>query len=91
MRLRRSYGPYKKDSTDGQKGLRPTQDHYARGGTDGTSGTMGRGVAESHDETQYVQQTQYVGTRRTQLARRTDVLNLYYGRRYVFKDRSPYL
>ena len=49
------YGPYKQDSTDGQKGLRPTQDQYTRGGTDGTSGAMGRGVAESHNKTQYVQ------------------------------------
>ena len=45
------YGPYKRDSTDGQKGLRLTQDQYARGGTDRTSGTMGRGVAKSHDRT----------------------------------------
>ena len=48
------YGPYKRDSTDSQKGLRPTQDQYARGGTNRTSRAMGRGVAELYNKTQYV-------------------------------------
>ena len=48
------YGPYKQDSTNGQKGPRRVKNQCARCGTDGTSGTMGRGVAESHDTTQYV-------------------------------------
>ena len=48
------YGPYKLDSTDTQKGVSTTQDQCAGCGTDRSSGTMGRGVAESHDEVQYV-------------------------------------
>ena len=45
------YGPYKQDSTDSQKGLRLTQDQYARGGTNKTSKAIGRGVAELYNRT----------------------------------------
>ena len=48
------YGPYKLDSTDTQKGVSTTQDQYARGGTNGSSGTIGQGVTESHDKVQYI-------------------------------------
>jgi lysozyme family protein len=40
---------------------------------------MGRGVAESRGETQNVQDVRNVGTRRTQLAQRTDVPNFTMG------------
>ena len=42
------YGPYKQDSTNTKEGLVLDQDQWAGCGTDGTSGAMGRGVAESH-------------------------------------------
>ena len=81
------YGPYKRDSTDGQRGLRPTQDQYARGGTDGTSGTMGRGVAESHDRTQYMS----LGTKERRVPTYSRTKPFTIGRSYIFKNRSPYL
>ena len=34
------YRPYKQDSTNSQKRLRPVQSQYARGGTDKTSKTI---------------------------------------------------
>ena len=43
------YGPYKQDSTSTKRGLVLDQNQCAERGTDGTSGAMGRGVAESHD------------------------------------------
>ena len=42
------YRLYKPDSTDGQKRVRLAQHQCTKGGTDGTSEAMGRGVAESH-------------------------------------------
>ena len=51
---------------------------YTKYRTDGTSGAIGRGVAESHDLTQYAQETRYIETRYTQLAQYTNVLNHYY-------------
>ena len=46
LRTEACYGPYKQDST-GQKGPRRIVSQCAGCGTDGTSGTIGRGVAES--------------------------------------------
>ena len=44
------YGPYKQIGINSQKRVRPTKHQYARGGTDGTSGTIGQRVAESHKQ-----------------------------------------
>ena len=46
------YGPYKQDSTSTKRGLVLVQNQCARGRTIGTSGTMGRGVAESHNKSE---------------------------------------
>ena len=43
------YRPYKQDSTGTKRELVLDQDQCAKRGTNGTSGAMGRGVAESHD------------------------------------------
>ena len=40
------YGPYKQVSTSTKEGLVLGQNQCVRGGTNGTSGTAGRGVAE---------------------------------------------
>ena len=54
------YGPYKQVGTNSQKRVRPTRHQCARGGTDGTSGTIGQGVAESHRR--HVTRVRNVGT-----------------------------
>ena len=41
------YGPYKLDSKSTQRGLGKVGNQCAGCGTDGTSGAMGQGVAES--------------------------------------------
>ena len=51
------------------------QNQYARCGTDGTSRTIGRGVAESHDETWNVHKFQNMGTSHTQNIQYTNVLS----------------
>ena len=59
------YGPYKQASTGTQRGLETDSNQYTKCRTDGTSKAIGRGVAKSHNSTQYAQKTQSVGTRRT--------------------------
>ena len=61
------YGPYKQDSTDTQTGSKTAQDQCAGCGTDGTSGTMERGVTESrnHARTERTHVLTYLRTKRT--------------------------
>ena len=49
----RCYRPYKQDFTSTKNRLVLVKNQCAGHGTDGTSGTIGRGVAESHDKVQY--------------------------------------
>ena len=48
------YGPYKQDITNTKRGLVLDQNRYAGRRTNGTSGTIGQGVAESHNKVQYI-------------------------------------
>ena len=79
------YGPYKQDSTDIQRESKTGQDQYARGGTDRTSETIGRGVGlvtwVARDEELGTWERGNVGTweRNILIYQRTNVLNLYYG------------
>ena len=59
------YRPYKQDSTGTKRELVLDQNQCAGRRTNGTSGAIGRGVAESHNKTQYIQETRYIGTRHT--------------------------
>ena len=47
------YGPYKLDSTSTQRGLKKVGNRRTRCGIDGTSGAIGRGVVELHDESRF--------------------------------------
>ena len=53
------YRLYKRNSADSQKGLRLTQDQYARGGTNGTNEAIGQGVAELYNKTQNIKTQEY--------------------------------
>ena len=71
------YGPYKQDLTSTKRRLVLVKDQCAGRGTDGTSKTIRRGVAESHDKVQYMGTREY----RNAIYRYTDVPtypNLYY-------------
>ena len=53
------YGPYKQNSTSIKRGLVLGQDQCVKGGTNRTSGTIGRGVAKSYNRVQYMSTREY--------------------------------
>ena len=71
------------------------QDQCAGSRTDGTSGAMGRGVAESHDQSRAAYRI-YSRTERVELStwdmrERQNGPTITIGRSYVFKDDCLYL
>ena len=75
--MERYYGLYKQDIISTKKRLILGKNQYTERGTDGTSGTMGWGVAELHNEVQYVNTQE----RRNATYQRTNISiypNLYY-------------